>query len=665
MTTIGTVQVLLLDLVVIFGLSVLAAILCHRLRIPTSIGLLLAGVLAGPDALALVRGPHDIELLAEVGVVLLLFVVGLEISVADVTRLRREFILGGSLQFFGTAAVVALALLPIGMNLPQAGYLGCVVALSSTAVVLRLLQERAEIETPHGRAILSTLIYQDIAVVPVMLTAPLLAGLGEGSLLPALSGLALKVLVVAALAVVAYRWIVPWVLERIIRTRSSEAFLLGVFMLCVGIALITQSLGLSLALGAFLAGFILSESRYSHQAVAVMLPFRDVLMSLFFVSVGLLLDIPFLLAHPARIALLTLGVLLIKPLIAAAAALVTGLPLRSAVLTGLPLGQVGEFSLVATKAAVAVGLLTPEVFQLLLDVAVLSMMATPVLVAVSSPLADRLCRTRLIHLQSQAVGPSETRGLQEALPCSGHVLIIGFGVTGRNVARCARRCSVPYAVVELNGAIVAQALEEGEPIRYGDATHAPILELVHAEGARAIVVVIDDPGAAGRIVEIGRRVAPEAYILVRSRYLREVEPLMALGADEVIADELEVSIEVFSRVMARMLVPREDIQRLISDVRGHWRDMARTLAASATSVEDLKAALPHLATHTLRLQPEAPLVGTTIASCGLRSEHGVTVLAVTRADGETIADPRGATPLQAGDILFVIGPEGWDPHVVS
>jgi CPA2 family monovalent cation:H+ antiporter-2 len=664
-TTFGTVQVLLLDLVVIFGLSVLAAILCHRLRLPTSIGLLLAGVLAGPDALALVRGPHDIELLAEVGVVLLLFVVGLEISVADVTRLRREFIIGGSLQFFGTAAVVALALLPMGMTLPQAGYLGCVVALSSTAVVLRLLQERAEIETPHGRAILSTLIYQDIAVVPVMLTAPLLAGLGEGSLLPALSGLALKVLLVAALAVLAYRWIVPWVLEKIIRTRSSEAFLLGVFMLCVGIALITQSLGLSLALGAFLAGFILSESKYSHQAVAVMLPFRDVLMSLFFVSVGLLLDIPFLLAHPARIALLTLAVLLIKPLIAAAAALVTGLPLRSAVLAGLPLGQVGEFSLVATKAAVAVGLLTPEVFQLLLDVAVLSMMATPVLVAGSSPLADRLCRTRLIRLQPQGAGPLATQGPQEDLPCSGHVLIIGFGVTGRNVARCARRCSVPYTVVELNGALVAEGLQEGEPIRYGDATHAPILELVHAEGARAIVIVIDDPGAARRIVEIGRRVAPEAYILVRSRYLREVEPLLALGADEVIADELEVSIEVFSRVMARMLVPREDIQRLIGDVRGHWRDMARNLAASATSVADLKAALPHLATHTLRLQPHSPLVGGTIASCGLRLEHGVTVLAVKRADGETIADPRGTTPLQVGDILFVIGPEGWDPHVIS
>ncbi len=658
-------QVLLLDLVVIFGLSVVAAILCHRLRIPTSIGLLLAGLLAGPDALALVRSPHDIELLAEVGVVLLLFVVGLEISIADVTRLRREFIIGGSFQFFGTAAVIGLALLPMGMNLPQAGYIGCVVALSSTAVVLRMLQERAEIETPHGRAILSTLIYQDIAVVPVMLTAPLLAGLGQGSLLAALSGLAGKILIVAALGLLAYRWIVPWVLENIIRTRSSEAFLLGVFMLCVGIALITQSLGLSLALGAFLAGFILSESKYSHQAVAVMLPFRDVLMSLFFISVGMLLDIPFLLEHPVRIALLTLAVVLVKPLLGVAAALLTGLPLRSAVLAGLPLGQVGEFSLVATQAAVVARLLTPDVFQSVLDVAVLSMMATPLLVAVSVPLADRLCRTPLIHLQSQAVGPAATGEREETLPDGGHVVIIGFGVTGRNLARCARRCGVPYAVVELNGAIVRQATEEGEPIRYGDATHAPILELVHAEGARAIVVVIDDPGAARRIVEIGRRVSPGAYILVRSRYLREVEPLIALGADEVIADELEVSIEVFSRVMARMLVPREDIKQLISDVRGHWREMARGLAASATSVADLKAALPDLATHTLRLESSSPLVGCTIAGCGLRPDHGVTVLAVTRQHGETIADPRGPTRLEAGDILFVIGPHGWDPRSVT
>jgi CPA2 family monovalent cation:H+ antiporter-2 len=229
------VQSLLLDIVVIFGMSVLAVVVCHRLRLPSSIGLLLAGVLAGPELLGLIRNVHEIELLAEIGVVLLLFVIGLEISVADVKRLKRQFTVGGSAQFFGTALVVAPALAALGLGAAQSVYLGFVVALSSTAIVLRLLQERAQLETPHGRAVLATLIYQDIGVVPVMLMAPLLAGSGAGNGLAAIASLLGRIVIVAVFGYGAYRWVVPWVLERITRTRSSEAFLLGVFMLCVGI----------------------------------------------------------------------------------------------------------------------------------------------------------------------------------------------------------------------------------------------------------------------------------------------------------------------------------------------------------------------------------------------------------------------------------------------
>jgi CPA2 family monovalent cation:H+ antiporter-2 len=657
---------LLIDLVVIFGLSVLATLVCHRLQLPSAIGLLVGGVLAGPELLGLVRNVHEIELLAEVGVVLLLFVIGLEISIADLARLQRFFSVGGSVQFFGTAAVVAGMLLPTGLSPQQALYLGFVAALSSTAIVLRMLQERAELDTPHGRSVLSILIYQDVGVVPVMLMAPLLAGGGGGSGWGAIGLLLAKVALVGVFGYCAYRWLVPFVLERITRTRSSEAFLLGVFMLCVGIAVLTQSLGLSLALGAFLAGFILSESNYSHQAVAVMLPFRDVLMSLFFVSIGMLLNVRFLLAHPWQIALLTAGVVLVKPLVGAIASLQVGLPLRNAVLAGMALGQVGEFSLVATKAGVTAGLLSQDIFQTVLDVAVLSMVATPFLVASGPGLADWLARTPLQRLQQGRL--LRGRLLEEAPPPSeaynGHILIVGFGVTGRNLAHTARRSNVPYAVVEVNAGIVKEARAQGEPIHYGDASQPPILELVHADRARAIVVVIDDPAGARRVVELCRRFALDAYILVRSRYLREVEPLMALGADEVIADELEVSIEVFSRVLARMLVPREDIKALIGDVRGDWRRMTRGLAKEATSVHDLRVAVPNLVTHSLRLGPGSPLLGTSIATSGLRKEHGVTVLAVTR-DGKSLGNPPGELRFQQGDVLFVISPSDWEPDQVS
>jgi CPA2 family monovalent cation:H+ antiporter-2 len=651
----------LLDIAIIFALSVVAAVICHRLRIPTSVGMLLAGVLAGPHLTGLVQNRHEIEIIAEIGVVLLLFVIGLEFSLREIGHLKRQFLLGGSLQFWGTAAVVGFFTVVGGTAVSQSVYLGFVVALSSTAIVLKLLQDRAELDAPQGRAALAMLIYQDIAVVPLLLLAPLLAG-SLGTSVPAeLLGFAARVLAVGAFAYVAFRWLVPWVLERITATRSSEAFLLGVIALCVGIALFTQSLGLSLALGAFLAGLIISESEYSHQAVAVILPFRDVFMSLFFVSIGLLLDVEFLLANPLRIAVLTLGILLIKPVVATAASLVTGLPLRYAILGGLALGQVGEFSLVATQVGVTSGLLSEDMFQTVLDTAVLTMLVTPVLFAIGPKVADLARRTPLSRFERRKFSPM---GVTSEHSYENHVLIVGFGVTGQNVARTARLTEVPYAILDLNAATVRAALDEGEPIHFGDATHESILRHVDADKARAIVVVVDDRAASRRITELARRIAPEAYILARSRYLREVEPLRDAGADEVIADELEVSIEIFARVLARMLVPREDIKRLIGDVRSDWRRMARGFASHATSVSDLRVNIPDMITHTLRISDTSPLGGVTVAESGLRSEHSVTILAVSR-DDETLGNPKGDTVLAVGDVLFVIGPIDWDPRTVS
>lgn len=651
----------MLDITIIFALSVLAVLICHRLNLPSSIGLLLAGVLAGPDVLGLVRNVEQIELLSEIGVVLLLFVIGLEFSLADLAHLKRQFLVGGSIQFFGTAVVIALATVAMGSTVQQSVYIGFVVALSSTAIVLKMLQDRAELDAPHGRMVLATLIYQDLAVVPVMLTAPLLAGGGGDSAAIAVLVLIAKVIGVAAFAYVAYRWIVPFILDRITRTHSSEAFLLGVIMLCVGIALLTQSVGLSLALGAFLAGLIISESDYSHQAMTVMLPFRDVFMSLFFVSIGMLLDVQYLLDDPVRIILLTLGVVLIKPIVAGIGAMSLGLPLRGAVLAGLALSQIGEFSLVAARAGVSAGLFGADVFQTVLDTAVLSMVLTPFLVALGPRCADLLCATPLKRFER---GGFTAARLDSAHAYFGHVLIVGFGVTGQNVARTARLAEVPYAILELNAGTVKEASAAGEPIHYGDATHEEILRHVDADKARAIVVVIDDPAAARRIVELARRISPDAYILVRSRYLREVEPLMELGADEVIADELEVSVEVFSRVLSRMLVPREDIKRLIGEVRGEWRRMARSFAKDATAVHDLRVHVPDLTTHTLRLTPASPLIGVSIADSRLRADHGVTVLAVTRG-GAPISNPKSALVFEPDDVLFVVGPLDWEPASVA
>lgn len=647
----------MLDITVIFAVSVAAVLVCHRLKIPSSVGFLLSGVLAGPDALRLVREVEQVELLSEIGVVLLLFVIGLEFSLSGLIEIRKQFFVGGTVQMFGTAAAVGAGTYLLGSTATQSAYLGFVVALSSTAIVLQLLQERAEIDSPHGRMVLGTLIYQDIAVVPLMLAAPLLAGGAQGGAGGEALTLLARIVALAVLAYLAYRWAVPWLLFQIARTRSREAFLLGVLTLCIGIALLTQQAGLSLALGAFLAGLIISESEYSNQAVGVMLPFRDVFMSLFFVSIGMLLDIQFLLAHPLEIALLTLGILIIKPIMGAVAALSVGLPLRNAVLAGMSLGQIGEFSLVATTAAVTAGLLDQDAFQTVLDTAVLSMLLAPLMMAAGPKLAHALQHVPLSPRLREGFGGAR---VSSAIAYSGHVLIIGYGVTGRNIARSARHAEVPYAVIDINAEVVRAEQARGRPIHYGDATHEAILEHVNADKAKAVVIAINDPAAARRIVELARGIAKDAYIMVRSRYLKESEALYLLGADEVIADELEVSIEIFSRVLARCLVPREEIERYIDDARADWREMARSLSPETSTVHDLRVEVPDLSTRSFRITEGSRLANMTIATSRLRADHGVTVLAVKRG-GESLGNPVSSTELRAGDVLFVIGPPEWDP----
>ena len=571
----------LVDLALIFLVSVLAAVLCHRLNIPTAIGMLVGGALIGPDLLGLVHSVSTIEAVSEIGVVLLLFIIGLEFSIADLRYLKRQFLVGGTIQFFGTAAVVGIGSVLAGFSVAQSVYLGFVVALSSTAVVIKMLQDRGELQSPHGRVTFATLIFQDIAVVPVMLLGPLLAVAGAtsalaggaqaagGEVLTEALTLVLKIAGVAALSWVAYRWVVPFVLDRVTRTRSQEAFLLTVILLCIGIAALTQTLGLSLALGAFLAGLIISESDYSHQAMALMMPLRDIFMALFFVSIGLMLDVHYVLAHPIQVALFTLGIIALKPLVGAVSALAVGLPLSGAVLSGLLLGQVGEFSFVVTRAGIDAGLLNAETFQIVLATAVLSMVLTPLLAAVGPRLTALLNRTPLECWEHRRFNAAAVIGEQHF---SDHIVIAGFGITGRAVAHAAREAGVPYAVLEVDALIVRKQLDRGEPITYGDAALEPIALQVGIDKARAVVITISNLVAARQATELARRLNREAFILVRTRNPREVPTLKALGANAVVADEMEVSVEVLSRTLVHLGVGEETVAALSAEVRNAVRE---------------------------------------------------------------------------------------------
>lgn len=643
---------LLTDILITFALSVAILLVCHQFRIPSVVGLLLTGVLAGPNGLGLVGKNHEVDMLAEIGIVLLLFTIGLEFSLAKLFQIGRTVMLGGTLQVaLTTVAVYGIGTM-LGLSTGQAVFMGFLVSLSSTAIVLKSLQERAEMEAPHGRVSLAILIFQDIVIVPMMLITPLLAGQSEnpGTALLTMLG---KGVGVMALFYVSAKFLVPWLLHQIARTRSRELFVLSAVVLCFTVAWLTSSIGLSLGLGAFLAGLIISDSEYSHQALGGILPFRDVFTSLFFVSIGMLLDLKFLLENPLMVVGAILALFVLKGLINAFVTRMLGFPLRTMILVGLALGQIGEFSFVLAASGVQIGLLENNLYQLFLAVTVLSMGATPLLIAAAPKLADRVTRAR------DDAEPHDTRRQgeeEEEGKLHDHLIVIGFGVNGRNVARAARAADIPYIVIETNADTVKREQKNGEQIFYGDASYHAVLEHACIEAANVVAVVINDPIATRRIIQVARQLNPTAYIIVRTRFVREIGALRALGASEVIPEEFETSVEVFSRIMGRYMVPREEIERFIEEVRNDEYQMFRTMADPLVMVHGRSVELPEVEISLLRVDPGTALDGRTLGEIDLRRRHGVTLLEIRREEG-VISNPAGDETLRGGDMLVVMGPK--------
>ena len=642
---------LLNDILTIFGLAIAVLFICYRLRVPAVVGFLLTGMFVGPYGFELVRAVHEVEILAEIGIVLLLFTIGIEFSLERLLQIRKSVLMGGSLQVSLTFLGAFIIARQFGQAFGEAVFIGFLVALSSTAIVLKILQERAEINSPHGRTTLGILIFQDIIIVPMILVTPLLAGatgnLGESVLVLLAKGIGRILLVMAGT-----KWLVPQILYQITKTRSQEVFLLSVVVICLGVAWLTSSAGLSLALGAFLAGLIISESEYSHQALGNILPFRDVFTSFFFVSIGMLLDVGFLFQQPGTIALIALGVLVLKSIIACFATVLLGFPFRTSILVGLALSQVGEFSFILARTGVEHGLLAGNTYQMFLAFSVLSMAATPFIIKLAPRAADIILRLPLPKRLISGLYPVaeiKVKGKKD------HLIIIGFGVNGRNLARAARLSGVPYAVIEMNPETVRKEQARGEPIYYGDATQEVVLNHVNIKDARIVVIAINDPASTRRITEIIRRLNPKVHLIVRSRYLQEMKPLYELGANEVIPEEFETSVEIFTRVLAKYLIPRDEIEALVVEIRSDDYEMFRSLSKESVSLSDLNLQLSDVEISTLRVVERSPLVGKSLAEIELRKKYRVTVLAIRR-NSQILSDPNVNMPLCANDVLFVLGP---------
>jgi len=642
---------LLNDIVIIFGLSIAVLFIFHLIRVPAIVGFLLTGILAGPHGLGLIKAVYQVEVLAEIGVVLLLFAIGLEFSLNRMVQIKRSILLGGSLQVLLTIVAVFFISTQIGLTSDESIFMGFLIALSSTAIVLKLIQERAEIDSPHGQATLGILLFQDVIIVPMMLFTPLLAG-ATGNLGESLIILLAKGTGIILLVVVGAKWIVPQALYQITRTRSRELFLLSVFMICLAVVWLTSSMGLSLALGAFLAGLIISQSEYSHHALGNVLPFRDVFMSFFFVSIGMLLDLDFLFQQPGLILLIALCFLALKAVIACFVAFLLGFPLRTAILVGLALCQVGEFSFILSRTGVEHGLLAGDAYQFFLTVSVLTMAVTPFIIALAPRIAEIVLRLPLPGILTSGRYPVQ---VADRAHKQDHLIIIGFGVNGRNVARAARISGIPYTILEMCSEIVRDEQAKGEPIYYGDATHEAVFQHADIKDARIVVIAISDPAATRRITEIARRLNPKIHIIVRTHYLQEMKPLYELGADDVIPEEFETSVEIFTRVLVKYLIPRDEIESFIAEVRSDGYEMFRSLSEEPASFPGLKCHLPDVEIVTLRVFKRAPAVGWTLAQIGLRKKCGVTVLAVRR-NSQMISNPDGDLRFCAGDLVVVIGP---------
>lgn len=628
---------LLTDFVWVFGVGALVVALLHTRKLPSLLGFLITGLLVGPAGFGLVQDRAAIEVMAELGIVLLLFTIGLEVSLKELARIARQVIGGGVLQIAATtAAVTALAHVVGGLAFNSALAVGLIASASSTALVLRLLGDRGELRLPHGELSLSILLFQDFAVVILMLVLPMLAA-GEVVPTALLATLGRAVAISVGIVVVA-RFVFPWVLARVVDLRSREVFLLASVVAVFGTAWVADAAGLSLALGAFLAGLVISESEFSHQMTAEVMPFRDVLNGLFFVSVGLLIDRDVLFGNLGLLVGIALGALILK----AAIVYVTGrafrLERRAALLAGIALSQIGEFALVLAQQAASLELISSEQHSMLISVSVMTMLTTPLVL----PFAGRLLAST--PTDAPVDDASSAHDLND------HVIVVGFGINGQNVARALRQLNVKYMIVEMNRATVLQAREDGFPIVFGNATTSALLHHLHVEKARALVSCIADAAATRDIVASAHHANPELLIIARTRYVAEIETLRALGADSVVPEEFETSVELIGRVMRAYGAPESAIHREKHNLRAeHYRAL---LEDAPPETHDFSHLLEHVATMEVIVGAKAD--GSTFTEIDLRRKSGATAIAILR-DAITHPAPDGSFELRQGDRVILIG----------
>ncbi|MFQ5682589.1 MAG: cation:proton antiporter [Candidatus Binatia bacterium] len=637
------------ELIIVLAATIAIVFLFQKLRLPTIVGFLLAGVIAGPHGVGLIQNVQEVETMAEIGVVLLLFTIGLEFSLRELLQVRSSLIWAGTLQIVLTTLVVLSVCRFFGYTIEVGVFYGFLLSLSSTAIVLRIFSDRGEADALQGRLAAGVLLFQDLCIVPMMLLVPVLGQSGKVSLL-LIGWTLIKSALVLLLIVLAARTIFPWLLRQVALLKNRELFILFVIFTCLGTAWLTSESGLSLPLGAFIAGLVISESEFRHQIVADILPLRDSSSGIFFISIGMLLNLEFLLNDLFTPLLNLLLIVTVKGLVLFLVFWWLFRSLRLGVVLGLSLAQVGEFSFILAQTGEGFGLLTGAEEQTFLAASILSMVVTPFLIQWVHPLAFALDAMVGRPLNKQA--SERKKGIESSPP--GHVIIVGYGLNGQNLGRVLKEVSVPYRILEMNLDLVTQARAAGEPISFGDGTRPDVLQMMGIAQARILVVAISDPVATAHVVSEARRLRLDLFLIVRTRYVAEIERLYRLGANQVIPEEFETSVEIFARVLREYHIPRNVISLQVDLVRKEHYGALRGLRFQGRQLDELTRFLAGTTTDTFLLLEGSPAIGKNLREIQLRSFTGVTLIAVVR-EGKSFHNPANDFLFGAGDILVLMG----------
>ena len=635
-------------MVIIFALSTFVNFIFTKIRIPTLVGYLLTGIVAGPFLLGIIHSPHEIELMAELGVVILMFTIGMEFSLKHLLKIRRIVFLGGFIQLTLTALITMVLARTYNMEWKEALFIGFLTALSSTAVVLKILQDRSEVTSNYGRTVVGILIFQDIVLVPLLLFTPFLKGdtVNIGS---DLFALAIKTVFIIAFVYAGNKWFMPKILHWIAMTKNQELFLMCILLICLSVALLTSELGITLAFGAFLAGLMISESEYSDNAFGNLIPFRDTFTSFFFVSIGMLLDLGFVFQNIGLVVVTVLLVIGIKLLVGSFTAFLMGHTFRGTILVGIALSQVGEFSFILAKLGVSYQILTNYYYQLFLAVAIITMSVSPLLIQLGNPLASLFLKLPLPGFLINGLFPLK----QIEIPrLNNHLVLIGKDSRAINLSVMAKYNKIPYIYIVFDPAIVRKRQEKGESIIYGDAVNEPILQKAHVDTAKIVVISVGDLITSMAIIERVRDLNNHATILVRTKHVEDIVELYKSGANQVIPEEFETAIDLFERVLSNFLLPQNDIDATIARIRDdHYGIFYEKKDDETTNI--LKE-IPNIEIIALKVSERSILTGKTLAESELRKKYGVTLVALKR-DDQLIDHPSSATRLHKGDIAYILG----------